>query len=62
MVQEQKRYGHCVIDFLPGYPWEGRNRFIRSKSGDLPVMLLQNTTTGYSQAMRFILIQDAFRL
>lgn len=62
MVQEQKRYGHCVIDFRQEIRGKAVIRRIRSKSGDLPVMLLQNTTTGYSQAMRFILIQGAFRL
>ncbi len=53
MVHEQKRYDHCVVDFRPGNPWEDRDGCIRLKSGDLPVTLLHNTTTGYSQAMRF---------
>lgn len=62
MVREQERYDHCVYDFLPGNPREGRNGCIRLKSGDLPVTLLQNTTTGYSQAMRFLFIQDLYSL
>ena len=49
MVHEQKRYDHCVYDFHPGNPREDRDGCIRLKSGDLPVTLLHNTTTGYSQ-------------
>lgn len=52
MMNAQKRYDHCVNDFLPGNPREDRDGCIRIKSGDLPVTLLHNTTTGYSQAMR----------
>ena len=62
MVHEQKRYDHCVYDFRPGNPREDRDGCIRLKSGDLPVTLLHNTTTGYSQAMRFLFIQDLYSL
>ena len=62
MVHEQKRYDHCVDDFHPGNPREDRDGCIRLKSGDLPVTLLHNTTTGYSQAMRFLFIQDFYSL
>ena len=58
MEHKPKRYDHCVDDFLPGNPREDRDGCIRLKSGDLPVTLLHNTTTGYSQQCDLISFQE----